>query len=154
MTSCLSEHGLATHYVPSRLIPALLERLAALENPTFSQINELLEEARSDEDPGSGTTSIVGAKREAIDAAFGNNTVEKIIASLTEMSSHHDDENIRNWAVETLDTLALRSPTSLKVALAAIRRGKTMTLLDALQMEMNIATAFCVSNVLSDHRRR
>lgn len=129
----------------SRLVPALLERLAALENPTHQRINALLEEARSEREPDEATTAIVGAKREALDSAFSHNTVEKIVAALTETSTNHRSEEVRQWATTTLDELAQRSPTSLKVALAAIRRGKQMTLLDALQMEMNIATAFCVS---------
>ncbi|KAL1944742.1 hypothetical protein VTO73DRAFT_3172 [Trametes versicolor] len=137
------EHGFATHFVESRLVPALLERLAALENPTHQRINALLEEARSEREPDEPTTAIVGAKREALDSAFSFNTVEKIVAALTETSTSHRNEEVRQWAANTLDELAQRSPTSLKVALAAIRRGKQMTLLDALQMEMNIATAFC-----------
>ncbi|KAI0647366.1 3-hydroxyisobutyryl-coenzyme A hydrolase [Trametes meyenii] len=137
------EHGFATHYIESRRIPALLERLAALESPTYVKINELLEEARSECEPDEPTTAIVGAKREALDSAFGHNTVEKIVAALTEQAESHKDEGVRQWASRTLIELGDRSPTSLKVALAAIRRGKQMTLLDALQMEMNVATAFC-----------
>ncbi|KAI0748565.1 3-hydroxyisobutyryl-coenzyme A hydrolase [Daedaleopsis nitida] len=138
------EHGLATHYVPSRRIPALLERLAALEEPTYQMINDLLEQERSDAESEGGLVSpLVGATRVALDSAFSHNTVEDIVAQLTEFSTGHGEEAVRKWAANTLDTLSLRSPTSLKVALAAIRRGKQMLLLDALQMEMNIATAFC-----------
>ncbi|OSD08546.1 3-hydroxyisobutyryl-coenzyme A hydrolase [Trametes coccinea BRFM310] len=137
------EHGFATHFVESRRVPALLERLAALENPSYEQINELIEEASSGREPDEPTTAIVGAKREALDAAFSHNTVEKIVAALKEQSESHQDESVRQWAADTLVELEKRSPTSLKVALAAIRRGKHMSLLDALQMEMNIATAFC-----------
>ncbi|KAI8989733.1 3-hydroxyisobutyryl-coenzyme A hydrolase [Trametes punicea] len=137
------EHGFATHFVESRRIPALLERLAALEDPTYERINELIEEARSEREPNEPSTAIVGAKREALDSAFSHNTVEKIFTALKEQSQDHKDEEVRQWAANTLSELGMRSPTSLKVALAAIRRGKQMTLLDALQMEMNIATAFC-----------
>ncbi|KAI0636671.1 3-hydroxyisobutyryl-coenzyme A hydrolase [Trametes polyzona] len=137
------EHGFATHFVESRRIPALLERLAALENPTHQRINALIEEARSESESDVPSTAIVGAKREALDSAFSHNTVEKIVAALEELSASHRDEEVRQWAATTLEELHKRSPTSLKVALAAIRRGKHMSLLDALQMEMNIATAFC-----------
>ncbi|KAI0362452.1 3-hydroxyisobutyryl-coenzyme A hydrolase [Trametes cingulata] len=145
------EHGFATHYVESRRIPALLERLGALENPTYQRINELLEEARSEGESDEPSTAIIGAKREALDSAFSHNSVEKIVAALTEVSNGHQDEEVRKWAAETLAELDKRSPTSLKVALAAIRRGKQMTLLDALQMEMNVATAFC-SGVTPDFK--
>lgn len=140
-----SEHGFATHYVPSRRIPALLERLAALEAPTERAINDLIEQEAAEREPDEVSSSFVGAKRVALDSAFRHNTVEEIFAELAEISKGHSDEGVRQWAAETLKTLELRSPTSLKVALAAVRRGKRMTLLEALQMEMNIATAFCVS---------
>ncbi|CDO73582.1 hypothetical protein BN946_scf185014.g52 [Trametes cinnabarina] len=145
------EHGFATHYVESRRIPALLERLAALEDPTYQKIDELIEESSSDREPDEATTAIIGAKREALDMAFRHNTVEKIVATLKEQSESHADEEVRQWAADTLSELDKRSPTSLKVALAAIRRGKHLSLLDALQMEMNIATAFC-SGVTPDFK--
>lgn len=150
-----SEHGFATHYVPSRRIPALLERVAALEEPTYQAINDLLEQESSERDPDEVASSFVGAKRVALDSAFSHNTVEEIIAELAKTSNHHEEEDVRQWASDTLEMIHLRSPTSLKVALAAIRRGKSMSLLDALQMEMNIATAFCVSRlfcVVTFHR--
>ncbi|TBU42068.1 3-hydroxyisobutyryl-coenzyme A hydrolase [Dichomitus squalens] len=137
------EHGFATHYVPSRRIPALLERLAALEEPTYRAINDLIEQEVAEREPDEVSTSFVGAKRAALDSAFRHDTVEDVIAELTQISNGHSDESVRQWAAQTLDTLELRSPTSLKVALTAVRRGKQMTLLEALQMEMNIATAFC-----------
>ncbi|KAH9945844.1 3-hydroxyisobutyryl-coenzyme A hydrolase [Epithele typhae] len=137
------DHGFATHYIPSRRIPALLERLAALDDPTLQQVDQLLEEESSGKDAEASPSSIVGLKRQAVDRAFRHNTVEEIIADLKDMSGTHKDESIRQWASETLDVLLLRSPTSLKVALAAIRKGKSLTLLEALQMEMNIAHAYC-----------
>ena len=111
-------------------------------------INDLLEQESSERDPDEATSSFVGAKRLALDSAFGHDSVEAIFAELTDISNGHKEEDIRQWAASTLEMLNLRSPTSLKVALAAIRRGKEMSLLDALQMEMNIATAFCVSFIL------
>nr|VWO94839.1 Mevalonyl-coenzyme A hydratase sidH (EC (Siderophore biosynthesis protein H) [Ganoderma boninense] len=137
------EHGFATHYVPSRRIPALLERIAALEEPTDKTINDIIEQESASREPDEVSTSFVGAKRVALDSAFRHNAVEEIFADLAEISNTHADEAIRRWAAQTLQTLELRSPTSLKVALQAIRRGKDMSLLEALQMEMNIATAFC-----------
>lgn len=70
--------------------------------------------------------------------------MEEIIVELQSILKGSTHESVRSWAQETLDALSMRSPTSLKVALAAVRRGKNMPLLEALQMEMNIATAFCV----------
>lgn len=119
-----------------------------MEEPTYQMINDLLEQESSERDPDEATSSFVGAKRLALDSAFGHDSVEAIFAELTDISNGHKEEDIRQWAASTLEMLNLRSPTSLKVALAAIRRGKEMSLLDALQMEMNIATAFCVSQLV------
>jgi 3-hydroxyisobutyryl-CoA hydrolase len=77
--------------------------------------------------------------------AFRHDTVEEIVEDVTKLTSSSDDA-VAKWASETLNTLHMRSPTSLKVALEAVRRGKKMTLLQALQMEMGIATAYCVSS--------
>ncbi|OBZ69256.1 3-hydroxyisobutyryl-CoA hydrolase, mitochondrial [Grifola frondosa] len=137
------EHGLATHFIPSRRIPALLESLASLDDPTYSQIDELIEECRSEREPEEPVTAFVGATRVALDSAFQHNTVEKIVGELQTVSTSSEHEEVRKWAKQTLAALELRSPTSLKVALAAIRRGKGRSLLDALQMEMNIAAAYC-----------
>ncbi|KAI0957747.1 hypothetical protein AcW1_006038 [Taiwanofungus camphoratus] len=137
------EHGFATHFVPARRIPGLLERLASLTNPTYQQIDGMIEEHRSERQPDEHSTIFVGARRVALDSAFRHDTVNEIVTELKAMSEGHEHDDVRQWAKETLNILALRSPTSLKVALAAIRRGKKLSLLEALQMELNIATAFC-----------
>jgi 3-hydroxyisobutyryl-CoA hydrolase len=161
-----SEHGLATHFIPSRRIPELLGRLAALEKPlgsagdwkTITDIQErsvewkatidtALEELHYEREPGEPAAPFTGAKRVALDTAFRHSKVEKIIEDL-ESFTNSDDTAVRAWAKETLSSLHMRSPTSLKVALQAIRKGKELSLLDALQMELRIATAFCVSQIL------
>lgn len=119
-----------------------------LEEPTYRMINDLLEQASTERQPDEAPGPFAGGKRQALDSAFRHNTVERIVADLTEFSRSHANEEVRDWAARTLETLQLRSPTSLKVALSAIRKGKHMTLLEALQMEMNIATAYCVSHLL------
>lgn len=120
-----------------------MERIADLTNPTYAQVDALIEEHR-DDNIGSLTSPLVGSLRVALDSAFKHDRVEDIFADLEKLSQESEHENVRQWARKTLDTLHLRSPTSLKVALTAIRRGRNSTLLEALQMELNIATAFCV----------
>lgn len=141
----LSEHGFATHFVPSRRIPHLLSRLASLEVPRLDLIDRTIEEHSAEREPDEPLAPFLGAKRIALDSAFRHNSVEAIFEDLRS-SSDHSDADVSAWARQTMDTLQMRSPTSLKVALQAIRRGKSMTLLEALQMELGIATAFCVSN--------
>lgn len=122
----------------------LLDRLSALEDPYRDLIDRTIEELSSEREPDELPAPFIGAKRSALDTAFRHNSVEKIIEDLDSYSSD-SDAAVSRWAKETLSTLHMRSPTSLKVALEAIRRGKDLTLLEALQMELGIATAYCVS---------
>jgi len=136
------ELGFATHFIPSRRIPTLLDRLAALDSPTASHINNAIEELSSERMPEEPASPFLGATREAMDFAFRHDSVEKIVLDL-ESFIDHEDASVKQWATKTLAMLHARSPTSLKVALKAIRFGKSMGLLEALNMEMKIATAFC-----------
>lgn len=149
---CQSEHGLATHYIPSRRVAVLLDRLKALETPSLELIDRTIEELSSEREHDEPTSALVGDIRIALDSAFRHDSVEMILRDLEEFSERRDS-TVSIWAKQTIETLRLRSPTSLKVALKAIRKGKNMTLLDALQMELGIATAYCVSNVGPTHLR-
>ncbi|KAG5645083.1 hypothetical protein DXG03_007174 [Asterophora parasitica] len=139
------ESGFATHYVPSRRIPILLDRLSALENAHATVINSTVEEFTAERLPEEPPLAFVSDVRDALDYAFRHNKVENIIADLESLKGHASPA-IAQWAEQVLASLHLRSPTSLKVALKAIRLGKSMTLLEALEMELKIATAYCVSN--------
>jgi 3-hydroxyisobutyryl-CoA hydrolase len=112
-------------------------------------INRTIEDHHSTRLPDEPVGKLTGRTRQALDMAFRHDTVEEIVEDLTKLASASDD-SVAKWASETLGTLHMRSPTSLKVALEAVRRGKKMTLLEALQMEMGIATAYCVSLKIGD----
>lgn len=107
-------------------------------------INNTVEEFSAEPLPEEKPYLLVDETREALDYAFRHDEVEKIFEDL-ETFVGHSSPAVSEWAKQTLQTLHLRSPTSLKVALKAIRTGKKMTLLETLQMELRIATAFCVS---------
>lgn len=139
----VSEHGLATHYIPSRRVPLLLQRLAELDRPTLSVIDQTIEELSSEIQEGEAHSSLIGSKRAAIDAVFCHNEVEAIVSDLKSLTSH-EDQSIATWASRTLTQLEERSPTSLKVTLQAIRKGKKLMLRDAFTLEMKLAAAFCV----------
>jgi len=136
------EHGFATHFLPSKRIAILLDRIKALENPSVELIDRTIEELSSEREHDEPSSSLVGDIRVALDSAFRHNTVELILKDLEEFSKR-SDAAVSGWAKQTLDTLHVRSPTSLKVTLAAIRKGKHMSLLETLQMELGIATAYC-----------
>lgn len=140
-----SELLLATHFVPSRRVPQLLSLLGSMDKPTPLMINAALEEHHGEPLVEEARNPLVGEVRDALDTAFGHNTVEEIVASLEELEKS-GSAKVGEWAKKTLASLHLRSPTSLKVTLQAIRRGKRLSLADALRMEMRIATAFLVRN--------
>ncbi|KAI5119940.1 hypothetical protein M0805_002129 [Coniferiporia weirii] len=135
------EHGLATHFVPSRRIPQLLGLLSSMEDPTLSSINAAIEEHYGESLGEEKSTAIVGELRVAVDTAFGHSSVDGIINSLQEMTKSGPTV-VADWAKNTISILEHRSPTSLKVALEAVRRGRELTLANALRMEMGIASAF------------
>ena len=73
-------------------------------------------------------SSVLAANREVIDAAFGFDTIEEIIAALIAM----DDD----FARETLNVLQSRSPTSLKLTLRLLRAGRQSSgLIECLERE-------------------
>jgi 3-hydroxyisobutyryl-CoA hydrolase len=148
--------GLATHFVETSRIPRLLERLAGLERPERVQINQAVEEFSEDVDEehlaakdGALPSVIVGVVRRALDYAFAPSEVEQIFFRLEELSVEggSTSSDVRRWAKETLETLKMRSPTSLRVSLEAVRRAGRdgHRLSDSFQMELGIATACCVS---------
>ncbi|WP_397394562.1 enoyl-CoA hydratase/isomerase family protein [Phenylobacterium sp.] len=97
--------GLATHYVPSERLPALKAELA--EN--FKDIEPLL--AKYHVDPGPAPLL---AHRAELDAAFGQGSVEAILAALEAGS---------DWAQAQALALRTKSPQTLKVAFRQLALG-------------------------------
>ncbi|KAH9001418.1 ClpP/crotonase [Lactarius akahatsu] len=137
------EHGLATHYIPSARVPLLLESLAGLEKPTFAQVNEAIEDLHYDREPSDTVAPLSGEIRAALDSAFSQGTVKGIISALQTYVTSGATTEVVQWAKDTLSMLEERSPTSLEVALAAIRKGKSLDLLESFKMELAMAAAFC-----------
>jgi 3-hydroxyisobutyryl-CoA hydrolase len=146
MEACLmqgSEHGLATHFIPSSRVENLIGQLAALQDPTMEMIDRAIEESYELPATRRLSSPLTASIREALDHAFEPNDAEIIMERVQRLSSEVDE--VGEWAQATLIALKERSPTSLKVTLELIRRGKSMTLGQALQMEYKMATAYCVS---------
>ena len=97
--------GLATHHVPSERLPELKAALA--ENP--SDIDALL--AQFHVDPGPAPLL---AHRAELDAAFGQGSVEAILAALEAGS---------DWARAQASALRTKSPQTLKVAFRQLALG-------------------------------
>jgi enoyl-CoA hydratase len=125
--------GIATHHVRSQRFPELLDALCG-DVPVDALLAAFAEPA------GEGP---VMARRAAIDRLFKGDRVEDIVASL--------DAEARNgleaeWARASEATLRTKSPTSLKIALAQVRRGRDWSFEDCMKAEMRI-----VSRIVAGH---
>ncbi|KAG9306831.1 hypothetical protein G9A89_005732 [Geosiphon pyriformis] len=126
------QSGIATHYVPSERLDNLEERLSELESDDYEVINSAIEDFVGD--PVNRSYFISGETRKSIDRIFSHNTFENIISAL-------EKENT-SWAVETKNKILQMSPTSLKVTLSLMRKGRKLGIADCFQMEYRLAQKF------------
>jgi len=126
--------GVATHRVSSARFADLLDGLAGTV-PVDAVISAFAEP--------SGAGPIMQHKA-AIDRLFAGDLVEKILAALDKeaLSESADSE----WATKTAATIRTKSPLSLKLALAQVRRGKAWDFETCMRMEFRI-----VSRIVHDH---
>jgi enoyl-CoA hydratase/carnithine racemase len=126
--------GIATHRVPSTRFAALLEGLTGTVSvdAVIAAFSEPVEE---------GT---VVQRKAAVDRLFTGDMVENILAALDrEAASGGGDAE---WAQKTAATMRAKSPLSLKLALAQVRRGKNWDFETCMRMEFRI-----VSRVMHGH---
>ncbi|GAA2297271.1 enoyl-CoA hydratase/isomerase family protein [Streptomyces kunmingensis] len=115
--------GLADHYVPSAALPALLADLAA--EPAQDALARHAHPAPQGE---------LAAQRPWTDTCFAADTVEEIVGRLFD----HGDPA----AKETAETLLGKSPTAVKVTLAAVRRARALGSLESvLDQEYRVSCA-------------
>lgn len=113
--------GFATHFVASQDFPALLDALCA--GDVEAAIGQY-----AGSPPG---MSELEQHRARIDACFGHDRVEDIVAALEKDGSP--------WAAETLKAMNAMSPTAMKVALRQIRLGAKMDFADVMTMEYRLS---------------
>jgi enoyl-CoA hydratase len=114
--------GIATHHVRTERFPDLIDALCG-------NISVDATLAAFVEPAGEGP---VAARRGDIDRLFAGDTVEAILAAL---DNAHDE-----WAAKTAAAIRTKSPTSLKIALAQVRRGKDWSFEDCMRAEMRIVS--------------
>ncbi|GAA6004938.1 uncharacterized protein JCM10292_002568 [Rhodotorula paludigena] len=162
--------GLATHYVPAERLPKLEERLAELDvSATHETVNSVIEEYSADASELQQALQnypLVGPVRRAIDNIFSRPTAEEIVADLRKLEEgslklkrivHPNDGEVdmsalQAWAKETREAIELRSPTSVKLTIKAIREGRKLTIDEVLQMDARIAAACCSPAVHPDFK--
>jgi enoyl-CoA hydratase len=123
--------GVATHRVPSSRFPELFEGL-------YGTVSVDAVVAAFAEPAGEGP---IVARRHAIDRLFAGDRIESILAALDSETGEHAD-----WAHATAANIRSKSPLSLKLALAQVRRGKAWDFAACMRAEFRI-----VSRVIRGH---
>lgn len=132
---CLAS-GLATHFCPSDKLPEVedrLRRLGAEAAGDVQAISAVVKEVAAGAAPDT-KKAVLNANLPAMERCFGGASVptaEEIVARLEKEGC--------DWSKQTLKDLRMRSPTSVKVSLEAIRRHKSVSFKDAFQMEYRMA---------------
>ena len=126
--------GIATHRVPSAQFPNLIESLCDAD-----PVEESL--AACAQSPARGA---VAARRNAITALFEADQVEEILGALDAEGAMQGPNAA--FAAETAALMRTKSPTSLKLALAQMRRGATLDFAECMRTEFRI-----VSRVVRGH---
>ena len=126
--------GIATHRVPSARFDALIDGLTG----TVS-VDAVL--AAFSEPPAEGP---VVQRKATIDRLFAGDMVENILAALDREAVSGSGN--AEWARKTAATIRTKSPLSLKLALAQVRRGKDWDFETCMRMEFRI-----VSRVIHGH---
>ncbi|MEE4200730.1 enoyl-CoA hydratase/isomerase family protein [Erythrobacter sp.] len=123
--------GLATHYVPSEMLPDIKARIA--ERP--GRIAGILSEP-----VGTPPEARIEANALRIAKHFASDRFEDILASLEKEIA--DDENgAADWAQKERDTLGTKSPQTCKVALRQLATSAELTdFADNMRMEYRIAS--------------
>ena len=120
--------GVATHYLPSELVPALAKQLEAADFSVDApaMLDEILR----------GLTHAVpapsyGAHRETIHRCFAGESAEQIVTAL--------EADPGDWAKGEAATIRAKSPETVKVALRQLREGaRCETFEDNMRMEFRI----------------
>jgi enoyl-CoA hydratase len=126
--------GIATHRVPSARFGALIDGLTG----TVS-VDALL--AAFAEPAGEGP---ILARHAAIDRLFAGPSVEDILEGLDREAAASSAD--AEWASKTAATMRTKSPLSLKIALAQVRRGRDWDFETCMRTEFRI-----VSRVIKAH---
>jgi enoyl-CoA hydratase len=115
--------GLATHAVSSADMAAVEEALTADE-----ALDAVL--ARFQVDPGPPK---LAEHAHVVREAFGEDSLMQIASRLGQLALGGSD-----FAADALDTMRLKSPTSMAIALEQMRRGGGMSFAEAMRMEHRI----------------
>jgi len=145
--------GIATHYIDSSVLAQMTTRLSELVFKDYADLNERLELINStiaeftsslpspDSYEKAQHGNLTGPLREAIDRIFKFDTIEEILNALKN-ETESSDTYLAEWAKATQKTIAIRSPTSLRVTLRQLREGRNWNISETFVREQKIASTF------------
>lgn len=142
--------NIATHFVQSDKIADLERDIEANLplDPAESRryIKDILDRYQSISTKPDPATSQILRNKEAIQRIFGEDvtSVEQMLQLLTEEAAREVGTE-QQWATKTLHTLQKMSPTSLKITLAQLQRGRALDLQECLKMEFRMMVR-CMAN--------
>jgi enoyl-CoA hydratase/carnithine racemase len=116
--------GLATHRLPSQELSQVFQALTHAQSA--AEVDDILQDAA-----GGQSDCFLQTHRNLIDRCFSYNTIEEIFEALQQEST----PVVREWLKGTLK----KSPTSLKLALALLRRTKGMPLREVLALDFQVS---------------
>jgi len=126
------ESGLATHYCPSDKLAEVEDRLRSLGNAGDLEAVSSVIKAVAGDAVADPKKAVLKPNAAAIERCFGG------VASAEEIVARLENEGC-DWSKETLTTLRLRSPTSVKVTLDAVQRHASVSFKEAFQMEYRMS---------------
>jgi enoyl-CoA hydratase len=128
------EAGAATHRVSSVRLPELMEALCG--NVSVDAVLAAFTE--------SVANGKVMARRTAIDRLFAGATIEDILGALDHEAKSDSAE--AEWAGTHAATIRNKSPTSLRIALEQMRRGKKWSFEECMKAEFRIVSRVLYKN--------
>jgi len=82
---------------------------------------------------------------ETLEKIEGGSLSSKEMGKIVREGEESKLDEVKAWAKETREQIELRSPTSVKLSIKAIREGAKLNIEEVLAMDNRIAAACCVS---------
>lgn len=117
--------GVATHFVPRDKMPALEQALIAAAPADKAAIDAVVAGFTSD----AGASPLAERKAE-IDRRFAGDSVAAIMTAL--------ETDPSPFSIEQMGIIRSKSPTSVKLTFAQLRRGRSLSLRDCMRLEWRI----------------
>ncbi len=117
--------GLVDHIVPKESFDTLIQALCDAELSDYADVTQVIKQFSTEPED-----SALVVQRKIIDDCFAKNTVEAIRDYLLTQN--------QEWSTRQAEVLNKRSPTSLKIVLAMLQKGKELVFNQCMDMEYNL----------------